>query len=408
MNPLQVTPERLQAGFHEVGLQRGDLVYVASSLAALGLMANPVGETLAALRAAVGPEGTLVMPAFNFDFCAGVPFDRERSPARTGVLSEAFRQLPGTRRTWAPPFHSVTAAGPLAAELAATEALTSFGPDSVFQRLHDLGAKQLLLGCGFHEGAAHVHWLEEMVQVPYRHWKRFEGDVVCDGQTRRRSFFMYARSERPKVSVDATELGLAFAATPAVRSATVGLCRLQAFRLTDFAEFARPRFTENPLLLLAADQRPAFAATRSPVRRIDHLGIVSRYADRIRDFFGAIGCQLEAEGIVPELGVNCEYHAGLDVTIELVDPVTPDSRVRHHVERNPGCPLHHVALEVDDLDDALPYFKARGYEPLDGRRHLGPRPYQRVLFLSPVQTGGLLIELVANDGRKARAYGGNL
>lgn len=406
MNPLHVTPESLRRGLGDVGLRRGDTVYVASSLAALGLMTNPVGETLAALREVVGPEGTLVMPAFNFDFCNGVPFDRERSPARTGVLSEAFRQLPGTRRTWAPPFHSVTAAGPRAEELTATEALTSFGRDSVFQRLHDLGAKQLLIGCGFHEGVAQVHWLEEMVQVPYRHWKRFEGEVICDGRSQHRTFFMYARSERPKVTLDAGPLGEDFASTGAVRTTTVGLCRLQAFELRALTEFAQPRLAENPLLLVADANRGAFSAARSPVRRVDHLGIVSRYADRIRGFFGHLGCRLEAEGVVAELGVNCEYFSGLDVTIEFVDPVTPDSRVGNHVERYAGCPLHHIAFEVDDLDAALPYFKARGYEPLDGQRHLGPRPYQRVLFLSPVQTGGLLVELVAADGRKTSAYGG--
>src|SRR5689334_24902481 len=115
MNPLKVTPEALREGLRAVGLERGQTVYVASSLAALGLMANPVEETLSALRAVLGPEGTLVMPAFNFDFCNGLAFDRERSPSRTGILSEAFRQLPGTRRTWAPPYHSVAAAGPRAA-----------------------------------------------------------------------------------------------------------------------------------------------------------------------------------------------------------------------------------------------------------------------------------------------------
>jgi aminoglycoside N3'-acetyltransferase len=404
----KVTSETLQQGLREVGLARGDVVYVASSLAALGLMANPVGETLAALRAVIGREGTLVMPAFNFDFCEGHSFDRERSPSRTGVLSEAFRQQPDAQRSWSPPFHSVTAAGPRAAELIAGEALTSFGRDSVFQRLHDIGAKQLLIGCGFHEGVVHVHWLEETVEVPYRHWKRFEGEVIRDGVKQRRTFFMYARSARPKVTLDAGPLGVAFAETGAIRATTVGLCRLQAFALADFARFAQPRLEENPLLLVAEDDRPRFARAGSPVRGIDHIGLVSRYADRLRDFFGSIDCRLAAEGAVAELGVRCEYFSGLDVTIEFVEPTAVDSRVAQHAERYPGCPLHHIAFAVDDLDAALPYFKARGYEPLDGRWHLGPKPFQRVLFLSPIQTGGLLVELVADDGRKASAYGGSL
>lgn len=407
MNALKVTPDALRDGLRAVGLQAGDTVYVAASLAALGLMDNPVEAALGALREVVGPGGTLVMPAFNFDFCHGLPFDCERSPARTGVLSEAFRNQAGTRRSWAPPFHSVTAAGPRAEELTSPEALTSFGRDSVFQRLHDLGAKQLLIGCGFHEGVVHVHWLEELLQVPYRHWKRFEGEIIRAGRAETRTFFMYARGERPKVTLDAGPLGEEFAMSGAVRAATVGLCRLQAFDLRAFAEYAQPRFRANPLLLVAGADRHRFSDPPSPVRRVDHIGIVSRYADRIRDFLGTINLRLEAEGVVAELGVNCQYLGGLDVTIEMVDPVTTDSRVAGHAERYPGCPLHHIAFEVDDLDAALPYFQARGYEPLDGRRHLGPRPYQRVLFLSPVQTGGLLVELVAADGRKARSYGGH-
>ena len=72
----------------------------------------------------------------------------------------------------------------------------------------------------------------------------------------------------------------------------------------------------------------------------------------------------------------------------------------------PPVPLHHLALEVSNLEEAVAFFKNQGYDPLDGEIYLGPKPYQRVIFLNPIQTGGLLVELVCNDGQAYQVYGG--
>jgi catechol 2,3-dioxygenase-like lactoylglutathione lyase family enzyme len=134
--------------------------------------------------------------------------------------------------------------------------------------------------------------------------------------------------------------------------------------------------------------------------------VVSKYADSIRELLAALPCHLAFEGEVSELGVNCQYYNGLDVPIEIVDPARAHSAVDNYMARYPNSPLHHIAFEVTSFDEALPYFEARGYQLLDGQFYLGPKPYQRVTFLSPVQSGGLLVELVADDGKSYRAYGG--
>ena len=107
-----------------------------------------------------------------------------------------------------------------------------------------------------------------------------------------------------------------------------------------------------------------------------------------------------------DLGVNCQYWDGLNVSLEFVEPVREDSRISKHREQNPTCPLHHLAFEVSDLGDAVEYFRRRGYAPMEERHYFGPRPKQRVMFLSPIQTGGLLIELVCSDGGEYQVYGG--
>lgn len=402
------TPNRedLLKALREVGLARGDLVYVASSMAAFGLMKDPINDMLWALREAVGPEGTLVMPAFNFAFCQGETFDRENTPSQCGVLSEAFRLLPAARRTWAPPFHSVAAVGPLAEEIGSLECLTSFGRTSVFEYLRSAGAKHLLIGCGYHEGVAHFHWMEEKLQLPYRYWKKFEGRVSRGGSLEERVFFMFAR--RSWATLDMEPLGQAFAEAGHVRSATVGLSRLRLFSLEDFEHFVTDRLKHDPLALVAAGarNRPTGKA-KTPLLRVHHVGIASWYIKKINTFLEDAGLELTGEGLVPGLGVNCKYLGDMGCKVELVEPADAENCVAGHLRGSPTAPLHHLAFKVDDLDEALAFFRERGYVPLDGRFHMGPSPWQRVVFLNPLQTGGLLVELVADDGGKSGRYGGD-
>lgn len=404
MNQLCPTKQELLGALVDVGVERGDCLYVASSLAGLGAMEDPVQAVLGALQQAVGEGGMIVMPTFNFSFCDGEPFDREKTPSTVGVLTETFRKMPGVARSWAPPFHSVAVWGSQAERVTTIQSLTSFGRDSVFQHLHDIDAKHLLIGCGYHDGVAHFHWLEELYEVPYRYWKKFEGEIVLNSQTQQRAFFMYARHRRACVQADA--LGEQFENAGFVRQTSVGLCRIRAFCLKDFKRFFGPRFEANPCAMLVSDQTAHSGMAPSPVRRIDHIAIVSKYADRIRELLAVLPCHLEFEGEVRELGVNCQYYGGLNVKIEVVDPTRPGSAVDNYLNRYPNSPLHHIAFEVSSFEDALPYFEARGYQLLDGCFYLGPSPYQRVTFLSPVQSGGLLVELVVHDGGEYRVYGG--
>jgi aminoglycoside 3-N-acetyltransferase len=403
---LQVTKEDLAASFRQVGIVPGDTVYVASSLLSLGLMKDPIESTLWALREAVGPGGTLVMPAFNFAFCKGEPFDREQTPSTVGMLTEAFRKLPGTLRTWSPPYHTLTANGPRAEEISNIQSLTSFGGDSVFQYLHDIGAKHLLIGCDYQEGVAAFHWIEELVGVPYRFWKKFEGDVILNGVKQNRVFFMYARREDIPTNMDANFVGKGFEQAGHVRNIVVGMCRLRAFDFRDFKTFVEPRLAADPVCLLVPEDRTIKPQPKTPIKRIDHIAIVSRYGKRIRKLFSNLPLTMTYEGIVNQIGVNCQYYDGLNVTLEFVDPVREGSRVENHYQKNPTTPLHHIAFEVDNMAEALQYFKDKGYEPLDGEFYNGLKPYQRVIFMSPVQTGGLLVELVTNDGQEYQAYGG--
>lgn len=174
-------------------LPRNHVFMVHSSLLRFGLIEGGLPGVMACLRQALGPEATLLMPAFTFAYGRSRQWDYHASKAETGALSEYFRTLPGTGRTLHP-FHSLSVAGPRAAEFLACHQRSSFGPGSPFALLHDLGAINIGLGTELEGGATFLHHAEELARVPYRVDKDFPGEVRgADGQPVPQTFSMFVR-----------------------------------------------------------------------------------------------------------------------------------------------------------------------------------------------------------------------
>jgi methylmalonyl-CoA epimerase len=136
---------------------------------------------------------------------------------------------------------------------------------------------------------------------------------------------------------------------------------------------------------------------KSPIMRVDHIAIVSRQSNKIKTLLGKLGILKSWEGVVPEIKVNCEYFSFPNVDIEIVNPLADDSIVGNYYRKNPSLPLHHIAIEVTNLQEGIEYFREKGYHPINGEIYLAPKLHHIVVFLSPFQTGGLLIELVSDD-----------
>src|SRR5437773_1274335 len=102
-----------------LGVRAGDTVLMHSSLLPLGILqGSAISETPIALLRCIldhlGHAGTLAMPAFNFGFAKGIPFDRGRTDcAAMGQMAEMLRAWSGSRRS-RHPMQSVSAVGALA------------------------------------------------------------------------------------------------------------------------------------------------------------------------------------------------------------------------------------------------------------------------------------------------------
>ncbi|MBV9250419.1 MAG: AAC(3) family N-acetyltransferase [Acetobacteraceae bacterium] len=111
-----VDSTRLEVQLREAGLMPGDTVMVHSSLARLGNVRGGTQAVIQALQRTVGPEGTIMMPAFipaeeAFRRASmGSPIDLRTERSLQGAISESFRLLPGVMRS-SHPFSSVCAWG---------------------------------------------------------------------------------------------------------------------------------------------------------------------------------------------------------------------------------------------------------------------------------------------------------
>ena len=171
-----------------LGVRPGGVLLVHASLRSLGPLPPGGAEgMLRGLLEALGPGGTLLMPALSYaSVSARSPlFDVRATPSCVGALPEFFRTRPGTLRS-VHPTHSVCGLGRLAGELLGEHGLdtTPCGPHSPFARLPQAGGQILFLGCGLRPNTS-MHAVEEQVEPPYLYGPPVGYQVIlADGSVR--------------------------------------------------------------------------------------------------------------------------------------------------------------------------------------------------------------------------------
>lgn len=153
-----------------LGIGPGDVLLVHTSFRAVRPVEGGPGGLIAALREAIGPAGTLVMPSWTGDDDRA--FDPASTPASSdlGVVADTFWRLEGARRSSHP--FAFAAAGPRA-ELILRDPLPlpPHIPASPVGRVYELDGKILLVGVD-HEVNTTLHLAELLAGVPYRVPKR--------------------------------------------------------------------------------------------------------------------------------------------------------------------------------------------------------------------------------------------
>jgi methylmalonyl-CoA/ethylmalonyl-CoA epimerase len=126
--------------------------------------------------------------------------------------------------------------------------------------------------------------------------------------------------------------------------------------------------------------------------RISHLGIaVKDLAASEALFRTLLGDENVHHESVDDQGVNIASLQVGESVIELTEASRPDSPIAGFLEKR-GEGIHHLAIEVDDVQQELDRLKAAGIKLID--EHPRPGAHNMLIaFLHPKSTNGVLIEL---------------
>jgi methylmalonyl-CoA/ethylmalonyl-CoA epimerase len=130
------------------------------------------------------------------------------------------------------------------------------------------------------------------------------------------------------------------------------------------------------------------------IGRLNHVAIVvADLAAAAATYREVLGAQVSAARDLPEHGVTTVFVELPNTKIELLAPLGDNSPIARFLQANPGCGMHHVCYEVDDIRVARDRLKAAGARILgDGEPKTGAHG-KPVLFLHPKDFCGTLVEL---------------
>ena len=163
-----ISTDTLGHQLFDLGVKPAGVLLVHTAFSKIGSVRDGPSGLIEALRRAVGPDGTLVMPSMSYD--DDHPFDPDSTPCpEMGVVAEAFWRQSDVLRSDSP--HAFAAVGPLAARITAPHPIDPpAGLDSPVGRVYELNGQVLLLGIG-HEADTTIHLAESLAEVRYRHDK---------------------------------------------------------------------------------------------------------------------------------------------------------------------------------------------------------------------------------------------
>lgn len=127
------------------------------------------------------------------------------------------------------------------------------------------------------------------------------------------------------------------------------------------------------------------------IKGVAHIGIAVESIEAARQFYEALGLEVEAIEEVPAEGVRVAMIGCGDTHIELLEPTTPSSPIRAFLDkRGPG--IHHLCLDSDAIRDDDRRLRDAGYRLLRESPTRGAGGCW-VQFVHPKSAGGVLVEL---------------
>lgn len=128
------------------------------------------------------------------------------------------------------------------------------------------------------------------------------------------------------------------------------------------------------------------------LKRLDHIAVLVEDLDQALSFWqDQLGLPLDHVEIIDSMEVKIAFLPLGESEIELVQPTTADSGLAKFLDkRGPG--LHHICIEVENINTMLGKLKEKGVRLIDGEP-VTMDDGRKLAFLHPKSAGGVLVEL---------------
>lgn len=129
------------------------------------------------------------------------------------------------------------------------------------------------------------------------------------------------------------------------------------------------------------------------IKGIHHVTLaVKSIEETLKTYEQLLGLKATEVIPVPDQGIKAAFlPVGKHVEIELIEPTNPEGGVAKFIEKR-GEGIHHICLEVDNIDKELKALADKGVEIIDKTPRRGVPG--RIAFLHPRAARGILLELV--------------
>jgi len=130
--------------------------------------------------------------------------------------------------------------------------------------------------------------------------------------------------------------------------------------------------------------------------KISHLGIATKGIDEALKFWqDALGLENIHAEEVAEQKVRVAMLPIGETRIELLEATSEDSPIAKFIEKRGGG-IHHIAVEVENIEESLAKLKAEGARLIDEHPRVGAEGCL-IAFVHPSSTGGVLLELIQEN-----------
>jgi methylmalonyl-CoA/ethylmalonyl-CoA epimerase len=128
------------------------------------------------------------------------------------------------------------------------------------------------------------------------------------------------------------------------------------------------------------------------VKRINHVAVVVQDMEKALSFWrDALGMELQGLRDVAAEKSQVAFLPLPGSEVELVQPTTDDSGVAKYLaKRGPG--MHHLCLEVDDIEGMMSQLKSKGIRLINEEPRTAADG-KKYAFIHPESASGVLVEL---------------